>query len=310
MRISTLGRHFREGFRSIWRNGWMSFASISAISISLFILGVFMIVAMNVNQLTKDIESEVEIRVYLDTTVQRSEVPQLQNDIAKIKIGGKDVIKKIDFVSKEDGLEFLKERLGDDGRELLEGQEGDNNPLPDSFTVEVYDPRMIEAVAQSILTLNEGKDPAPIWEVNYGADTVRTLFKVTDIVRNVGLILVGGLALMSMFLIANTIKITIVARRREISIMKLVGATNSFIRWPFFVEGALLGIIGSAIPLIILYVLYHQLISLTKMELGLLQIALLPLSEIASVTAVLLLGIGFVIGVWGSLLSVRKFLKV
>ncbi|WP_199616708.1 permease-like cell division protein FtsX [Paenibacillus alkalitolerans] len=305
MRISTIGRHFREGFRSIWRNGWMSFASISAISISLFILGVFMVVAMNVNKMTEDIEDEVEIRVYLDTNFQRSDVPKLQNEINSI-----DGVKRSEFVSKEEGLEFLKDRLGEEGKELLEGQEGDNNPLPDSFTVEVYEPRTIDAVANSILALNEGRDPPPIMEVNYGADTVRTLFKVTDIVRNVGLILVGGLALMSMFLIANTIKITIVARRREIAIMKLVGATNGFIRWPFFIEGALLGIIGSVIPVAILFICYYQLISLTKMELGLLQIALLPLSEVASVLAGLLIGIGFVIGVWGSMLSVRKFLKV
>jgi len=298
-------RHFREGFRSIWRNGWMSFASISAISISLFILGAFLAVAMNINKLTQDIENEVEIRVYLDVSVERSQVPELQN-----QIGGIDGVKKIEFVSKEDGLEFLKERLGEEGRALLEGQEGDNNPLPDSFTVEVYEPRTIDLVAERILAINEGQEPPPIWEVKYGADTVRTLFKVTDIVRNVGLVLVGGLALMSMFLIANTIKITIVARRREIAIMKLVGATNGFIRWPFFIEGALLGIIGSVIPTAILIFAYGQLISATELELGLLQIALVPLGEVAKVLAVLLMGLGFIIGVWGSTLSVRKFLKV
>lgn len=305
MRIRTIIRHFREGFRSIWRNGWMSFASISAISISLFILGVFMVLAMNINQLTKDIENEVEIRVYLDVGVERSMVPELQN-----KIGSLEGVKRIEFVSKEDGLEFLKERLGEEGRALLEGQEGDNNPLPDSFTVEVYDPRTIDVVASRILALNEGQEHPLIWELNYGADTVKTLFRVTDIVRNVGLILVAGLALMSMFLIANTIKITIVARRREIAIMKLVGATNGFIRWPFFIEGALLGIIGSAIPAVILTVLYGQLVSATQVELGLLQIALLPLEDVTTILFGLLLGIGFVIGVWGSTLSVRKFLKV
>ncbi len=305
MRISTIRRHFREGFRSIWRNGWMSFASISAIAISLFILGVFMVLAMNVNKLAEDIENEVEIRVYLDVSVDRSRVPDIQNAIGKL-----EGVKRIEFVSKEDGLELLKERLGEEGRALLEGQEGDNNPLPDGFTVEVQDPRTIDLVAQRILALNAGKDPAPIWEINYGADTVRTMFQVTAIVRNVGLVLVAGLALMSMFLISNTIKITIVARRREISIMKLVGATNGFIRWPFFIEGALLGIIGSVIPALVIYFGYGQLVSTTEMELGLLQIALLPLSEVAFVTFVLLIGIGFVIGVWGSTLSVRKFLKV
>jgi len=298
-------RHFREAFRSVWRNGWMSFASISAISISLFILGVFIILALNINKLTADIENEVEIRVYLDVSVVGNQVEELRN-----AIGGIEGVRRTEFISKEQGLEFLKERLGEEGRELLEGQEGDNNPLPDSFTVEVYDPRTIDTVAERILALNEGKDPAPIWEVNYGADTVRTLFRVTDIVRYVGLILIAGLALMSMFLIANTIKITIIARRREIAIMKLVGATNGFIRWPFFLEGAILGIVGSLIPTAILVVAYHQLVAATEMELGLLQIVLLPAEDISRVLAGLLLGLGFVIGIWGSTLSVRKFLKV
>ncbi|HZG77031.1 MAG TPA: permease-like cell division protein FtsX [Paenibacillus sp.] len=305
MRISTIRRHFREGFRSIWRNGWMSFASISAIAISLFILGVFMVLAMNVNKLAQDIENEVEIRVYLDVSVERSRVPEIQNAIGKL-----EGVKRIEFVSKEDGLELLKERLGEEGRELLEGQEGDNNPLPDSFTVEVVDPRTIDLVADRILALNAGKDPAPIWELNYGADTVRTMFQVTDIVRIVGLVLVIGLALMSMFLISNTIKVTIIARRREIAIMKLVGATNGFIRWPFFIEGALLGMIGSVIPAVVVYFGYGKLVSSTEAELGLLQIALLPLEEVALVTFGMLIGIGFVIGVWGTTLSVRKFLKV
>jgi cell division transport system permease protein len=283
----------------------MTFASISAISISLFILGVFMIVALNVNKFTQDIESEVEIRVYLDVSVAREQVPNLQNLIGEL-----EGVKQIVFISKEEGIEFLKERLGEEGRQLLEGQEGDNNPLPDSFTVEVYDPRTIDQVAERILAMNEGKDPAPIWELNYGADTVRTLFKVTDTIRNIGLILVLGLALMSTFLIANTIKVTIVARRREIGIMKLVGATNNFIRWPFFVEGALLGIVGSIIPVLILIFSYRGLVSYAEFGLGLLQVALLPTQEIAPRLALILISLGFVIGVWGTTLSVRKFLKV
>lgn len=305
MRISTIRRHLREGFRSVWRNGWMAFASISAIAISLFILGVFLTLAMNINKLTEDIENEVEIRVYLDSSVERNQIPALQN-----QIGSLSGVRRIVFVSKEEGLEFLKERLGEEGRELLEGQDGDDNPLPDSFTVEVIDPRTIDEVAERILALNEGKDPEPILDLNYGAETVRMLFRVTDFVRLIGFVLVLGLALMAMFLIANTIKLTIVARRREIAIMKLVGATNGFIRWPFFIEGAILGVIGSAIPVGVLLYAYYQLIDATKMQLGLLQIALVPYEEVAGVISWLLLGLGLLIGIFGSTLSVRKFLKV
>jgi len=297
-------RHIREAFRSVWRNGWMSFASISSIAISLFILGVFIVLALNVNKLAADIESDVEIQAYLDISVERSQITELQNAINSI-----DGVKRSTFVSKEEGMELLKESLGEDGKALLEGQEGDNNPLPDKFVIEVYEPREIDVVAGRILALNDGVDPDPIWEVNYGADTVRTLFQVTEIIRYIAIVLVAGLALTSMFLIANTIKTTIVARQREIAIMKLVGATNGFIRWPFFLEGAILGLIGSVIPVAILAYAYGRLVAVTELELGLLQVVLVPTAEVWSVL-VWLIGLGLLIGIWGSTLSVRKFLKV
>jgi cell division transport system permease protein len=118
------------------------------------------------------------------------------------------------------------------------------------------------------------------------------------------------LSITAIFLIANTIKVTILARRREIAIMKLVGATNSFIRWPFFIEGALLGFFGSVIPIIIILVGYWNLLNLDVSNLNLMMIKFKPFNEISYTLTVLLLGIGMVIGVWGSLLSVRKFLRV
>jgi cell division transport system permease protein len=171
-------------------------------------------------------------------------------------------------------------------------------------------PEDVISVADKINKLNERKDPQPIFKVYYGQGTVEVLFKVTKMVQNVGLVLVVGLALTAMFLIANTIKLTILARRREISIMKLVGATNNFIRWPFFIEGAVLGLIGSAIPIIVLLYGYAQLLAAFKFELGIMLIQLLPFEEIRSVILLLLLSIGVVIGIWGSTLSVRKYLRV
>ncbi|WP_159885468.1 permease-like cell division protein FtsX [Paenibacillus puerhi] len=305
MKISTAGRHLREGTKSVLRNGWMSFASISSIAISLFILGVFLLLTLNVNFLSKQIEQQVEIRVYLEVNTPQEEIALLQNEIASIS-----QVSKITFISKEEGLVFLREKLGESGRELLEGFDGENNPLNDSFTVEVSQPREVAVVAEQIGKLNNDKTVKPIYRVSYGQGTVETMFKITAIVRNVGLVLVAALALTAMFLISNTIKITIVARRREISIMKLVGATNSFIRWPFFIEGALLGIIGSAIPVGVLLYGYQQLMLSIQVDLNLLLIKLLPFQEVAMQTAGLLLGIGIIIGIWGSVLSVRKFLRV
>jgi cell division transport system permease protein len=305
MRISTGFRHFREGSKNIIRNGWMSFASISSISISLFILGVFLILSLNVNSFADQIESQVEIRVFLALDLPKEQSTAIENEIRKLPD-----VSKVTFVSKEDGMKLLREKLGEDNKALLDGFDGENNPLNDSLTIEVYEPTKVSIVAEQIAQLGAAKDPNPIFKVNYGKGTVEALFKVTAAVRNVGLIIVAGLGVTAMFLIANTIKLTIVARRREIGIMKLVGATNSFIRWPFFIEGALLGVVGSLIPVVFLYYGYSELIRFTKLELGLMMIELISLDDIAMKVGLLLLGLGTVIGIWGSTLSIRKFLKV
>lgn len=305
MKISTFLRHFREGTKSIIRNGWMTFASIGSISISLFILGIFLLLSLNVNYLAEQIEKQVEISVYLEVNTSQAEVTSLQNQIAAIP-----EVSKVSFIPKEEGLEFLKEQFGESGQYILEGYDGDNNPLNDAFRIEVNNPLDVVVVAEQILQMDEGRNPPLIHKVNYGKGTVEVMFKVTRVVRNVGLILVIGLALTAMFLIANTIKLTILARSREISIMKLVGATNSFIRWPFFIEGALLGVIGSLIPVGILLYGYWELVGATKMEFSLLMIKMKPFDEIATTVTLLLLGIGVAIGVWGTLLSVRKHLRV
>lgn len=305
MRISTMGRHIREGAKNVLRNGWMSFASVSAISISLFILGIFLIMALNVNYLASQIESQVEIRVYLEVNTPAEQVTAVQDQITKLPD-----VSKVTFVSKQEGLNILREKLGEDGKDLLEGFDGENNPLNDSFTVEVRDPYLVGQVAQQIQAINNGKNPPPIYKVSYGKGTVETLFKITGIVRNIGLVFVLLLAFTAMFLISNTIKMTIVARRKEIGIMKLVGATNGFIRWPFFIEGALLGLIGSIIPIGILLYGYWQFVNFSKLELGLMLIKLIPAEDLVWTVSGLLLGIGVMIGIWGSILSVRKFLKV
>lgn len=303
MKINTFFRHWREGVKSLFRNGWMSFASISAIAISLFILGAFLMLTLNVNHISEQVESDVEISVHLDVNIQEPEIRSLQNEIGSIP-----EVQRVIFVSKEQGLEEMKEIFGEEGGLILEGYEGDSNPLPDSFIVEVENPENIASVAEQIEAINIGKDPKPIFRVNYGEGTVETLFAITRFIRYVGLIIVAGLAFTAMFLIANTIKLTIIARRKEIAIMKLVGATNSFIRWPFFIEGVLLGLIGAGIPISILLGVYSTLDG--SFRLGLMAIELAPMQQISSLIFMLLLSIGLVIGVWGSLLSVRKFLRV
>lgn len=305
MKLRTILRHLREGAKNIIRNGWMSFASMSSIFISLFILGVFLLLALNVNSMSAQIESQVQIRVFLQLNVEQAKMTELQN-----KIGNITEVSKVTFVSKAEGLELLRKNLGEENKELLDGYENEENPLPDSFTVEVYDPRSIAQAASQIEAINKADETLPIAKVKYGQGTVETLFKVTNALRIIGIVVVIGLGVTAMFLISNTIKMTIIARRREIGIMKLVGATNSFIRWPFFIEGALIGIISSVITTVIVLVGYSELVKFSQMELSLMMIKLVTVKESGLLTAALIIGLGTLIGIWGSTISIRKYLKV
>ncbi|OUM94994.1 MAG: cell division protein FtsX [Thermobacillus sp. ZCTH02-B1] len=305
MKFSTLLRHLREGSLSVVRNGWMSFASISSIAISLFILGVFLLLTLNVNNLTKQIENQVQIRVFLSLDISREKIEAIGRSI-----GALPEVSRIRFVSKAEGLEILRRNLGEDGQGILDEYDDTNNPLPDSYTVEVVDPERIAEVAAKIRAIGDADPDRPIRSVRYGQGTVEMLFRVTNAVRNVGLVIVLGLAFTATLLISNTIRITIFARRREIGIMKLVGATNSFIRWPFFVEGALLGFIGSAVTTAVLLAAYNWLVQSLQLEFGLMMIRLVTVRESGLLVAGVLIGIGTLIGIWGSAISVRKYLKV
>lgn len=305
MTFNTFLRHMREGFKNIFRNGWMSVASITSIIVSLLILGVFIMLVLNVNSLADQADSQVEVNVFLELNVDQSMRETLQKEIAAMP-----EISKTTFVTKAQGLEELRKDLGDSGKDLLEGFDKDSNPLPDKIVVEVIEPTTVPFVAEKIEKLNTEHPEKPILKVRYGKGTVETLFTITKLIRNVGFIFVAGLAIMSMFLISNTIRVTILARRREISIMKLVGATNFFIRWPFFIEGALIGLIGSLITVGILFTGYQRLLTAVQGDIALNMLKLMPLEGIWIQLSALLIILGMLVGIIGSTLSMRKFLKV
>ncbi|KKI89221.1 cell division protein FtsX [Bacillus sp. SA1-12] len=295
--INTLGRHFRESLKSLARNTWMTFASVSAVTVTLILVGTFLVIMMNLNNVADNIENDVEIRVLIDVTANEDAQAKLKSEIQKI-----EEIDSITFSSKEQELDNLIESLGEEGEsfELFE----QNNPLNDVFIVKAADPQDTKAVADKIAKLENAS------KVKYGQEEVEKLFEVISISRNIGIGLIIGLVFTAMFLISNTIKITIFARRREIEIMKLVGATNGFIRWPFFLEGLFLGVLGAVIPIVLIISVYQ---SLYKWALPKLQgsfVEFLPFNPFVFQVSAILLLIGALIGVWGSLMSVRKFLKV
>lgn len=297
MKLRTVGRHLREGSKNLVRNGWMTFASISAVAIMLLIVGVFLLLIMNVNSFATDIENDVEIKVFIDLTATADEQEELRLELEKL-----NDVESITFIGKEEGLDQLIDSM-DDGGIVFESIRGEENPLNDTFIVRATNPQLTETVANQI------EDLPHIEKVDYGKDMIERLFAVTNLIRTVGLVLVVGMMFTAMFLIANTIKLTIVARKREIQIMKLVGATNGFIRWPFFIEGILLGTIGALIPTVIIGFGYSYINDRFVGQIERLFV-LLPVFPYMWQIAALLIAIGAFIGVWGSMMSVRKFLRV
>lgn len=297
MKARTLRRHMKESMRSIGRNGWMTFASVSAVTVTLLLVGIFLVLMMNLNKVAEDIESDVEIRVHIDVAASKEDQQAL-----KEKIDAIPGVKSIGFSPKEEELDNLMDSLGEDGKVFAMLEQ--DNPLNDVFVVKAEDPQETAAIAQSI----EKMDFA--FKVKYGQGTVEKLFSFINVSRNVGLVLIAGLLFTAMFLISNTIKITILARKREIEIMRLVGATNSFIRWPFFLEGLWLGILGSIIPIVLIAVIYNYVLDYVQPRLAGHFIQMLEFSPFVFQVSGLLILLGAFIGVWGSLMSVRKFLKI
>ncbi|MCL5982183.1 MAG: permease-like cell division protein FtsX [Firmicutes bacterium] len=283
-----------EAFRSIVRNSWMSFASVGAVAVTLFILGSFMLLNVNVEYLTNQIKDQVEIIAYVDEVLSGAEVDRLRVSLIQM-----DRVEEVRFVSRQEALQRLKEDLGE---EMVAGFEADGrNPLRDSFEIRAIIPEDIPQVATELEAM------PGIARIDYGTAVVEKLFRFAGAVRWVGLFFMGGLALTALFLIANTIKLTVAARSTEIMIMKYVGATEWFVRWPFLIEGLALGSFGALLPTLALIYLYGQTVAVAQVHLNFLP--LVPPQEIVWHLARILLLLGTAIGGAGSLLSMRRFLK-
>lgn len=297
MKFRTVGRHFKEGTRNVWRNGWMTVASVGAVTTTLLLVGLFLVLMLNLNQVVENVEDDVEVKVLIDLTAKEEDVDALQK-----KIKGISTVDTVEFSSKENELEELVKSMGDNGEawELFE----QDNPLNDAFVVKAIDPIDTFEIADKIKMFKS------VSEVTYGKEVIEKLFVFNKYTRYIGLGLVGGLLFTAVFLISNTIKITIIARKKEIGIMKFVGATNSFIRWPYFIEGLSLGVLGSIIPIGVISGGYYFLYDNFKSKITMPFVELLPYNPFAWQLSLVLLGMGACIGMWGSVMSVRKFLKV
>ncbi|HZK44565.1 MAG TPA: permease-like cell division protein FtsX [Syntrophomonadaceae bacterium] len=285
---------FREAFSSLRRNKLLTLATITTVSICIMILGAAVLITMNASQFMDKLESDVEIVAYIDKTVTGSEIADIKEEIQKI-----DGVRDIKFVSCEAALKDLQKGLGKDKYNLEETLE--KNPLPDSYQVSTTNPHDVPDIAVKV------EEIKGISKVNYGQGFVERLFEVTKWVRIASIIIIALLSFGAIFLIATTIRLAIFARRKEIYLMKLIGATDWFVRWPFFIEGVILGSIGSLIAIAFIAGGYQSLInnisSLFFLPLVTGQEALLPIY-------ITLLVVGAVLGVLGTLISLNRFLDV
>lgn len=295
MKIRTCGYFVSEGIKSVYRNRMMSIASVSTVMASLLILGIFYITMSNVNYMMKNVESGVEVKVFLKNDITNDQMNQIESE-AKSSMG----VTSVSFESKEQALENFKKQLGDN-QDLVEGIDP-NKVMPESYIIKFKGPKYVDEVVQRLKSL-QGID-----EIKDGREYVDKLVKITNFVKTLGISLMVILLAVAVFLISNTIKLTVIARRREIGIMKFIGATNWFIRWPFVVEGVLLGLLGALISGAV--VGYGYTLAVDAIVKNLVIVNLMNPASIIPMMMLIFIGVGVILGFTGSAVSMRKFLNV
>jgi cell division transport system permease protein len=291
----SLGYHFKEGFHSIFTHGFMSFAAVCMIVACLLIMGSFSLVAVNLDNMLGTLESENEFLAYIDESYTQEQIEALQKQIEAVPN-----VASATFVAKEEALnDFMV------GREDLPAF--DNLPpevFRDRFSIHVVDIERIGESARQVEQLPGVANMRVELEVAQGFVTVR------NIATGVALILVGILLIISLFIIANTIKLATFTRRDEIAIMKMCGATNWFIRWPFVFEGMLLGLFGAVVAFFLQWGIYQLIAVAINQADGVSFLLVIPFRSLALWVLGIFGGTGLIIGTGGSLLAIRKFLQV
>lgn len=295
MKIRTFEYFLREAVISLRRNGLMSIASVSTVALSLLILGIFLVMVLNLNHIASTLETQVQITVYMEDGLSDRDMREIGTRITKMT-----GVTEVMFVDKEEAMAKFKERLGEQ-KGLLTAL-GETNPLPNSFEVKVDKPEQVKPVSQAISQL-KGVENA-----KYGQEVIEQLFALTKMIRIFGLLLIIFLGLAALFIISNTIRITVFARRKEIGIMKYVGATDWFIRFPFMIEGMILGFGGALCAVLILSQTYSALTD--KVYESLAFLPLIPKSPFLTNISIILLIVGTAIGALGSTISLKRFMKV
>ena len=300
MRYSIFGYLIGEGFRNVLKNKKSTIASLIIMCATMFVFGIFFAVGENINHITQTIEKQQGMEVFI-----ADEATDEQKDALYNKIKGLPYVNTVTRKSKEDALEYMKSMFKDK-KELMSSYEGEGNPFKASFVVTLTDLSRAQDVRNEIET-NE-----IVANITIRSDVIEALIKIADGIKVITSVILVILILISIFIITNTIKLTVHARRKEISIMKYVGATNGFIRWPFMVEGMIIGVISVLFSLVILGGSYNFIT--TKVEQALininLNIPLLTFNDLFNTLLIVYLVLGIGIGALGSGISMKKYLEV
>lgn len=295
MKISSFRYIVPQALKSIRSSGRITIAAVATITIALFLCTFFWMVLKNIDLNATIIEEDVCVVAYLDSTINT----EVERNAIESQIRATGGVDTVTFISKEEGIESVSERFGDiDLDETL----GGNNPLPDSYSITALSTDYIPSIAAACEQIDG------ISVVRYGEGTVEKLFTVTGTLREAGLVIMLMLAVAAVTLISMSVRLTIVARRKEIMIMKWVGATNSFIRWPFFLEGLILGVTGGLLALICVLACYAG--SLDYITNTIPFISVLSFNEIWLPATLFTLGAGLLLGAIGSLLPMTRSLNV
>jgi len=274
----------------------MTVTSVSSLAFMLFLVGVTLLLLMNLNHITNKVENNVEIQVYLKDT-NSTELKTLWKTIES-----NEKVSSIDFVSKNEGLQSFMKNLGDEGAAFQTLK--NDNPLNDKLVVKTEQPQDVSLVANKIEKL------AQVDKVEYAKNVVAPLLMSTKLARFLGGIFIICLTLISGHLVSNTLKITVLARKQEIQMRKLIGATNYFIRFPFIVEGSFIGLLGALIAVVFIGIGYYFVYSYFNKYVNLAFVELIHPYQLLPISCLLLLVFGAFIGIWGANSSLRRILKI
>lgn len=292
----NIPRYFKEAKNGIVRNFAMTLSSASAVTVTLVLIGVFLIVALNLDSFMTSVEQGVQIHVRIEDTLTMDKVETLQKTIENIS-----GVKSVTFSDKDAELDALIEVYGEEG-ELFETYRGDANPLKRAFIVEVDDGLLIDEITTRIENVDG------IISALYGGGTVIQMMSAFESIKSGGIIFVLILSSLAVFLISNTIKLTIFARQDEIRIMRLIGASNGYIRTPFVIEGIFIGLLGAVLPIALVYFGYTYVYEVCGGVFFTQLFTLIAPHPFIYLTCGIMAGIAVVVGLIGSYISVSKYL--